>query len=64
MLLLLQSNHYPTISDTIKKNFGLSSTSPQGGLNQAVLVLCFGLRLTLLTQDVRVHLNEVKRAER
>ena len=29
-----------------------------------VSVLCFGLRLTLLTRGVRVHLNEVKRAER
>ena len=27
-------------------------------------MLCFGLGLTLLTQGVRVHLNEVKRAER
>jgi hypothetical protein len=32
--------------------------------NLCVSVLCFGLRLTLLTQGVRVHLNEVKRAER
>jgi hypothetical protein len=35
MLSLPQSNLYPTISDTIKKNFGLSLTSPQGGFNQA-----------------------------
>ena len=34
-LSLPQSNLYPTISDTIKKNFGLSSTSPQGVLSQA-----------------------------
>jgi hypothetical protein len=34
-LSLPQSSLYPTISDTIKKNFGLSSTSPQGGLSQA-----------------------------